>query len=98
MVEELRHAVDLDTRVYEAEQGINLDIHVTDPDWRVRELVASHGKRKHLDILILDPVSEVREQILTHEHKKDVKILVLDSDYMVRTTAENIKRKKGWTL
>lgn len=46
----------LDQRVVLAEKGNKktLDELVHDEDYRVRELVANHGYRKHLDILVND--------------------------------------------
>ena len=72
----------LDERVRLAERGekSDLDILVDDPDYRVRELVATHGYAGHLNQLVLDPHPVVRGEVAGLGKTKYLKQLQNDPD------------------
>ena len=53
-------------------------------DYRVRELVASHGMAKHLNILIHDSNPIVRGEVAANRRKKDLEILKSDENEPLR--------------
>lgn len=84
----------LDERVRLAEIGDkqDLDYLVDDDDYRVRELVASHGLAKHLNILVHDKNPIVRGEVAANGRKKDLEILRWDDEPSVRNYALELIR------
>lgn len=72
----------LDERIRLAERGNkeDLDILVDDPDYRVRELVASHGYDAHLSQLVTDPSPIVRGEVAAHGRERDLETLKKDKN------------------
>lgn len=76
----------LDERVRLAERGekADLDVLVDDPDYRVRELVATHGYAVHLNRLVRDPHPIVRGEVAGVGKKKYLEMLKKDPDIELR--------------
>lgn len=67
-------------KIYEINKDINLQKHINDPDFRVREAIA---KRKYrLNILINDPHWKVRSTVA--EQNYGLEILINDPHWCVR--------------
>ena len=86
----------LDERVRLAERGekSDLDSLVDDPDYRVRELVATHGYAVHLNQLVLDPHPIVRGEVAGVGKKKYLEKLKKDPDIELRAYVINQLEKK----
>lgn len=82
-----------DDRVYLAEQGERLDELVSDEDYRVRELVATHGVGVHMTKLIRDKDPVVRSQAAMYATKTMITKMDNDSNRDVQIAIDSRKKE-----
>lgn len=70
---------------------------VHDPDWFVREIVATKGRDKDLDVLVDDEDVFVRQTVASHGRKKDLIELVGDESVLVRQEVVRQLRNQNGT-